>query len=211
MKLIISQFRCRIPRWASLAISAVLVWALLGVGFGQGGASASGLILAQANPNPTATCPEKADNAFTMYRLLIPSIPPQTIISPYDIIGYACGGPGEQCDSENRPYYRPSTTSPASRWPSLWTMAAATSPTIGTSLVISTTAAVAVRAQTQSDGAALRGECLHSGVECYSVEGVAPSGDYAGHFSGRGGTSLEAKTGRPSRPHTGHRRKFLWR
>ena len=125
------------------------------------------------------------------------------------VTGYPCGGTGEPCDSDHRPYYRPTnnvTRGQMSKFvdngrknisdaiglslnlsnalnvtgDSIITGAV----TIGRSLYISTTAGYAVDAETRSGGEAVIGECLQPSNSCYGVMGLAPSGDIGGYFQG---------------------------
>ena len=64
--------------------------------------------------------------------------------------------------------------------------------TIAKSLYISTTAGIAVDAETKSGGEAVYAECLQSGNNCYALEGYAPTGDYAGYMYGGKGVYAES-------------------
>jgi hypothetical protein len=64
--------------------------------------------------------------------------------------------------------------------------------TIDRSLYISTTAGIAMDAETKSGGEAIYAECLQSGNNCYAIEGYAPTGDYAGYMYGGKGVYVES-------------------
>ena len=63
---------------------------------------------------------------------------------------------------------------------------------VGHSLYISTTAGIAVDAETRSGGEAVFGQCLQAGNNCYALEGYAPAGDYAGYMYGGKGVYVES-------------------
>ncbi|HET9495564.1 MAG TPA: S-layer homology domain-containing protein, partial [Chloroflexia bacterium] len=93
---------------AGAAVLTVLVATSLALG-SLGGRSAAGADArdAAAGEDPQATCPA-GGQCFA-------DVPPGNTFYEFanrlyqqDIIsGYPCGGPGEPCDDQNRPYYRP--------------------------------------------------------------------------------------------------------
>jgi hypothetical protein len=96
-----SKIQGRASRAGWLALAAALCGALALIG-GSGGVAQAG----SAQRTPNVTCP--AGQCFT-------DVPPANPFFTYVnnlyldsiISGYACGGPGELCDPDNRPYYRP--------------------------------------------------------------------------------------------------------
>lgn len=109
--------------------------------------------------------------------------------------GYACGGTNpttgtaEPCvGPENLPYYRPSsnvTRQQMAKFADLGRRNIADA--IGNSLYISTTAAIALDAETRSGGEGVYAACMQANNNCYALQGVAPAGDYAGYiYGGRG-------------------------
>jgi hypothetical protein len=193
MKDIVSKTRRVMPRWVSLVIAAVMVWTLIGVGFGAQGKSVASLAASgspsSGGPAPAVACP--GGQCFTdvpathPFFAFINSLYMDNIIS-----GYPCGGTGEPCDPQNRPYYRPSNNVTRGQMAKFVDNGRRNiADAVGSSLYISTSAAVAVHAQTGSvSGEALLGECqgMHNG--CTAVAGQSLSGGYGGYFEGgRGG------------------------
>ena len=182
--------RFSMPQVVLLAIVGVSVWALLGTGFGSAGAASP-----QGNSNqPTVTCPVgqcfqdvTASNTFFTYinNLFMDGI----------IGGYACvNGTSEPCVAPyNRPYYRPGNNVNRSQMTKFIDLGRRNiADAVGHSLYISTTAGIAVDAETRSGGEAVYAECLQSGNNCYALEGYAPTGDYAGYMYGGKGVYAES-------------------
>lgn len=90
-------------RWIIVVVSAVIVAAIMSSGWGTNS------VLADSPPpeSPEATCPA-GGQCFTDVTSGNVFYPFVNRIYQQDLVtGYACGGPGEQCDPESRPYYRP--------------------------------------------------------------------------------------------------------
>jgi hypothetical protein len=94
-----------LPRWTSFALALVMALGIFGASSGSNSASASGSGATQ----PTAvTCPGTPAQCFA-------DVPPgnsffdnaNRIYMQGIVGGYPCGGAGEPCDADNRPYYRP--------------------------------------------------------------------------------------------------------
>ena len=92
------------PRWKGLAIASIAVVCIVS----SAGLSGHKALAASPDPGqPEATCPAggqcfadvPSGNSFYEF---VNRLYQQDIIT-----GYACGGLGEPCDAENRPYYRP--------------------------------------------------------------------------------------------------------
>ena len=110
--------------------------------------------------SPNVTCP--AGQCFT-------DVPPgngffaniNALYIDSIIGGYPCGGAGEPCDADNRPYYRPAnlvSRQQMSKFVDLGRRNIADA--IGHSLYISTTAGIAGDFETRSGGEAVYAECL---------------------------------------------------
>src|SRR6476620_7824019 len=178
--------------WFGLAM--VLCAVLIFIG-GTGNSAQAGAATPKAAASvlsPNVTCP--AGQCFT-------DVPPgngfyANINARYMdgiIGGYTCGGTGEPCDADNRPYYRPAnlvSRQQMSKFVDLGRRNIADA--IGTSLYISTTAGIAGDFETRSGGEAVYAACLQSGNNCYALEGYAPTGDYAGYMYGGKGVYAES-------------------
>jgi len=120
MKRVSGQFRLSLPGLASLLIAALAIWMLVGIGPDGGRANASGTgsgsgsdrnagtgtTMGEDIASPSVTCPggqcfTDVTSSNTFYTF-INSLYLDNIIG-----GYPCGGTGEPCDSQHRPYYRP--------------------------------------------------------------------------------------------------------
>jgi hypothetical protein len=60
------------------------------------------------------------------------------------------------------------------------------------SILVDTTAGIAVDAETSSGGEGVYAECKQTGNNCYALEGYAPTGDYAGYMYGGKGVYAES-------------------
>ncbi len=127
------------------------------------------------------------------------------------VAGYSCGAnPSEPCVApDNLPYYRPANSVRRDELSKFIDNGRRNiADAIGASLVISSTAYDTLIARTNSNGEAIRGECLAvnscygvygsvvgggeaiygscltAGNNCFAVYGSALAGDYAGYFSG---------------------------
>jgi hypothetical protein len=189
MKDLINRSRRAMPRWASIAISAVLVWALIGAGFGSPGAVASGSPGSSGSNRaaPDVVCPSgqcftdvPASNPFYGF---INALYTDNIIS-----GYPCGGTGEPCDTQHRPYFRPGNNVTRGQMAKFVDNGRRNiADAVGTSLVISGTVYNTLSVTTNSGGSAIVGQCLTPSNACYAVAGGAPTGDFAGYFAGGSG------------------------
>lgn len=121
------------------------------------------------------------------------------------ISGYACGGPGEPCDADNRPYYRPGNNVSRQQMTKFvdlgrrniadavgsslllgGPLTVVGSTTITGATVMSSTEINTLVASTSSGGEAISGFCTSSGP-CYGIEGNATEdGNWGGVF-GSGG------------------------
>jgi len=95
-------------RWISPALAVMMIWGLIGAA----GASASGQgASGSKEAGPSATCPGTPAQCFTD---VLPSNPFYAFINSIyqqDLVtGYPCGGLGEPCDPDHRPYYRPANS-----------------------------------------------------------------------------------------------------
>ena len=95
-------------RWISPALAVMMVWGLTGAA----GARASGQGASESKEaGPAATCPGTPAQCFAD---VLPSNPFYAFINriyEQDLVtGYPCGGTGEPCDADNRPYYRPANS-----------------------------------------------------------------------------------------------------
>lgn len=185
-----SSAKSLMPRWALLAIAGVFAWALVAVGLGSAGASTPG----QEGNHPTVTCPlgqcfEDVLPANTFYTYI------NNLYMDGVIGGYTCvNGTSEPCvPPYNRPYYRPGNNVNRSQMSKFIDLGRRNiADAVGHSLYISTTAGIAVDAETRSGGEAVYAECLQSGNNCYALEGYAPTGDFAGYLYGGRGVYAES-------------------
>jgi hypothetical protein len=175
--------------WLGLALALCAVLLFVG-GSGNSGAATPKALASVLLPN--VTCP--AGQCFT-------DVPPgngffdniNALYMDGIIGGYPCGGSGEPCDADNRPYYRPAnlvSRQQMSKFVDLGRRNIADA--IGHSLYISTTAGIAGDFETRSGGEAVYAECLQAGNNCYALEGYAPTGDYAGYMYGGKGVYAES-------------------
>ena len=103
MKIVFARYGSSKSRWLSAAATVVIVLCIIGSGWEGSGARAQSATPAQ----PSATCPAGGQcfadvppgNPFYAF---VNRIYQQDLVT-----GYACGGTGEPCDPDNRPYYRP--------------------------------------------------------------------------------------------------------
>ncbi len=178
--------------WFGLALALCAVLLFIG---GTGTPVQAGTATPKASASvllPNVTCP--AGQCFT-------DVPPgngfyaniNALYMDGIIGGYPCGGTGEPCDADNRPYYRPAnlvSRQQMSKFVDLGRRNIADA--IGNSLYISTTAGIAGDFETRSGGEAVYAECLQAGNNCYALEGYAPTGDYAGYMYGGKGVYAES-------------------
>jgi hypothetical protein len=190
----------RLVRWLGPALG--LVFALALFGGAVWGATPTSSTSASSAASHLPTAPQAApqatpgqdfqdvtpDNPFYVFlhNLALASI----------VSGYTCGGtnPPEPCITpDNLPYYRPGSAVTRLQMTKFIDNGRRNiADAIGHSLYISTTAGIAVDAETRSSGEALYAECLQSGNNCYAVEGYAPAGDYAGYMYGGKGVYAES-------------------
>ncbi|HEY0072136.1 MAG TPA: S-layer homology domain-containing protein [Chloroflexia bacterium] len=174
-------------------LASILTLALVGFS----GPAAAGPTGPQA---PQATCPGgqcfEDVPATSLFYAYVNNLYQDGIIS-----GYTCGTtPSEPCVApDNRPYYRPTATVTRAQMSKFVDLGRRNiADAIGHSLYISTTAGIAVDAETRSGGEAVYAECLQAGNNCYALEGYAPNGDYAGYMYGGKGVYVESDdAGRP--------------
>lgn len=184
-----------IPRWLTLALAAVMVWALVGSGAGKAGASAPDKPAVPALACPGGQCFEDVPGTDP-FSAFINHLGMDNII-----VGYPCGSPpaGPCVAPNNRPYYLTGanvTRGQMSKFVDLGRRNIADA--VGLSLVINGTAYTTLQAKTTSGGYAIRGDCLTPGNNCYAVAGFAPAGDYAAVFGGgRGVFASSSDNGYP--------------
>lgn len=185
-----------------LALVAVVCLAAALLGGGKSAQAASGTYQF-ASESPNATCPA-GGQCFA-------DVPSSSGFYDYvnnlymdDIVGgYACGGTGEPCDSENRPYYRPGnnvTRQQMAKFADLGRRNIATAigirltmtNTTGPSLVVSNTTTDSIDASNASGAEAIQSICTRAGQNCWALYSSAATGDYAGVFSGGRGVSVSS-------------------
>jgi S-layer homology domain len=178
--------------WLGLALALCAILLFIGGSSNSAQAGSPTPKTSVSAASPDVTCP--AGQCFT-------DVPPANGFYTYVnnlymdgiIGGYACGGTGEPCDADSRPYYRPAnlvSRQQMSKFVDLGRRNIADA--IGNSLYISTTAGIAGDFETRSGGEAVYAECLQSGNNCYALEGYAPTGDYAGYMYGGKGVYAES-------------------
>ena len=181
----------------ALALSAVLLFIGGSSTQAQAGATTPKTSVSALSPN-AITCP--AGQCFT-------DVPPangfytnvNNLYMDGIIGGYACGGTGEPCDADNRPYYRPGNNVSRQQMSKFVDNGRRNiADAVGNTLYISTTAYIAVDAETNSGGYGVYTRCWTPGSNCYAVYGGAVAGTYAGVFSG--GTGLFAAGGDDNYP-----------
>jgi hypothetical protein len=185
-----------------LALVTAACLAIVLVGGGSTSARAASGTYQYASSSPDATCPAggqcfadvESSNGFyaNINNLYMDDI----------IGGYACGGPGEPCDSENRPYYRPGnnvTRQQMAKFADLSRRNIATATgislnltgnTLGVALVVSNTVDDAIDGRTSSNQEAIQGSCTRAGVPCYALYGSAQTDNYSGYFLGGKGLRI---------------------
>jgi hypothetical protein len=188
-----TAFSARKAGWLGLALAICAVLLFIG---GTGNSAQAGATTPKASASvlsPDVTCP--AGQCFT-------DVPPgngfytnvNNLYMDNIIGGYPCGGPGEPCDPDNRPYYRPAnlvSRQQMSKFVDLGRRNIADA--IGTSLNISSTAGQALRASTTSGGEAISGYCLTPGNDCWALYGNAAAGTYAAVLAGGRGVYNNAQ------------------
>ena len=178
----------------ALALCAVLLF------IGGTGTSAQADAAKVASPN--VTCP--GGQCFT-------DVPPGSGFFDYVnnlymdgiIGGYPCGGSGEPCDPDNRPYYRPAnlvSRQQMSKFVDLGRRNIADA--IGLSLhmtnstsiplVISTTTTDALDASSSSGAETIQALCTRAGQNCWAFYSSAVTGDYAAVLSGGRGVAVSS-------------------
>jgi hypothetical protein len=191
-RIFVSGKQSTIARWAALAVLiAALVWVVAGNGGGTGHAQTSGKSSVQVIPQATPGQDFEDVVPSSGFYSYIHNIYLAGVAS-----GYACvpGGSTDPCvPPSNLPYYHPSANVTRSQMAKFIDLGRRNiADAIGHSLYISTTAGIAVDAETRSGGEAVYAECLQSGNNCYAVEGYAPTGDYAAYFYGGKGVYAES-------------------
>src|SRR5262245_19071460 len=149
-----------------VVMSLAMVWTLVSSGPGSREQSASASVSGKSSPE--VVCP--GGQCFTD----VPSTNPfygftNALYLDSIISGYPCGGPGEPCDPESRPYYRPGNNVTRAQMSKFVdngrrNIADAT----GTSLVISGTAYNTLDVKTNSAGSAIVGTCMTPSTACYA-------------------------------------------
>ena len=97
---IISESRFQVLRWGVLGLVALLALAILGAGStGSAGAAPP----APGADQPTAPLVQQFEDVpdSNPFAAFVNNLYIDNVIS-----GYGCGGPGEPCDPQNRPYFR---------------------------------------------------------------------------------------------------------
>ena len=186
--------------WLTLALAFCAV--LLFVG-GTGASVQAGGATPKASASvlsPNVTCP--AGQCFT-------DVPPangfytnvNNLYMDGIIGGYPCGGTGEPCDADNRPYYRPAnlvSRQQMSKFVDLGrrniadAISLSLHMTNSTSipLVISTTTTDAIDASSSSGAETVQSLCTRAGQNCWAFYSSAASGDYAAVLNGGRGVSI---------------------
>lgn len=117
--------------------------------------------------------------------------------------GYACGGAGEPCDAQNRPYYRPTadvTRQQMAKFADLGRrniadavgLRLSLANTSNIPLVISTTTTDALDAASSSGAEAVQSLCTRASQNCWAFYSSAVTGDYASVMGGGRGNSFTA-------------------
>ncbi|MEP6775671.1 MAG: S-layer homology domain-containing protein [Chloroflexota bacterium] len=178
----------------ALALCAVLLFI--------GGTGTSAQAGAAKAASPSVTCP--AGQCFT-------DVPPgngffaniNALYMDGIIGGYPCGGAGEPCDADNRPYYRPANLVSRQQMSKFVDLGrrniadaiglslALTNPTT-IPLVISTTTTDALDASSSSGAETIQALCTRAGQNCWAFYGNAAAGDYAAVLSGGRGVSVSS-------------------
>ena len=163
----------------SIAILLAGMMAIALVGF-----SGPAMAKQSAQPSGGVTCP--AGQCFTD----VPASNPfftfiNNLYIDGVIGGYACGGVGEPCDSENRPYYRPNADVTRSQMAKFVDNGRRNiDVAVGEQLVLNTGLGNAIDATTtNASGEAVEGNCTSTGA-CWGVEGNSGSGGTGGDFNG---------------------------
>jgi hypothetical protein len=189
--------------WLGLALALCAVLLVVGSGnSAQAGAAPKAVAPAASSPE-AITCP--AGQCFA--DVLPDSGFYDNINSLYMdgvISGYQCGGAGEPCDGDNRPYYRPGnnvTRQQMSKFVDLGRRNIAdaigsrlelTNPT-DVALVISSTTTNSLDIHNASSEQAVKADCLTPDSNCWAYFSNVPTGDYAGVFiGGRGINAFSA-------------------
>ncbi len=180
--------------WFGVALALCAVLLFIG---GTGTSAQAGAAKAES---PNVTCP--AGQCFT-------DVPSGSGFFDYVnnlymdgiIGGYPCGGTGEPCDADNRPYYRPAnlvSRQQMSKFVDLGRRNIAdaiglrlvlTNPTT-IPLVISTTTTDALDASSSSGAETIQALCTRAGQNCWAFYSSAAAGDYAAVLSGGRGVSV---------------------
>jgi hypothetical protein len=175
--------------------------------YGAGGAILALLIVALGGPGVSGAAPARPARAIQPAAVPIatqdfqdvPSSSPffsylHNLAVAQVVGGYTCGGVGEPCVApDNLPYYRPAAAVTRLQMTKFIDQGRRNiADAVGHSLYISTTAGIAVDAETRSGGEAVYAECLQSGNNCYALESYAPTGDYAGYMYGGKGVYAES-------------------
>ncbi len=178
----------------ALALCAVLLF------IGGTGTSAQAGATKAASPN--VTCP--AGQCFTdvpsgnSFYANVNALYMDGIIG-----GYPCGGAGEPCDADNRPYYRPAnlvSRQQMSKFVDLGRRNIADAigislhltDTTGISIVLSNTTTDSIDAYNSSGAEAIQSICTRANQNCWAFYGSASTGDYAAVLSGGRGVSVSS-------------------
>jgi hypothetical protein len=178
----------------ALALCAVLLF------IGGTGTSAQAGAAKVASPN--VTCP--AGQCFT-------DVPPGNGFFDYVnnlymdgiIGGYPCGGTGEPCDADNRPYYRPANLVSRQQMTKFVDLGRRNiadaigislhlTDTTGISLVLSNTTTDSIDAYNSSGAEAIQSICTQANQNCWAFYSSAATGDYAAVLSGGRGVSTSS-------------------
>ncbi|HST03155.1 MAG TPA: S-layer homology domain-containing protein [Chloroflexia bacterium] len=186
--------------WLGLALALCAVLLFIGGSANSAQAAAAPRTVASVASSPDVTCP--AGQCFT-------DVPPangfytnvNNLYMDGIIGGYPCGGAGEPCDPDNRPYYRPGNTVTRQQMSkfvdlgrrniadAIGTRLRMTNPT-QIALVISSTTTDSIDASNASGAEAIQALCTRAGQNCWAMYSSAVTGDYAAVLSGGRGVSV---------------------
>ena len=182
--------------WFGLALALCAVLLFIG-GTGtsaQAGAAKAALQLLHVRPGSASrTYLPATASSTTLNALYMDGI----------IGGYPCGGAGEPCDADNRPYYRPAnlvSRQQMSKFVDLGRRniadaigsACAHQPHKALAWYISTTTTDALDASSSSGAETIQSLCTRAGQNCWAFYSSAAPGDYAAVLSGGRGVSVSS-------------------
>ncbi len=196
MKNLFSKTNPLVRRWSAIAMSAAIVWVVLGLGATSAEAQKPVQVASVPQAAPAANCFDS--QCFTD----VPSSNPffsfiNSLFIDNIVSGHPCGGTGQPCDPLNRPYYLPGENVNRAEMAkfvdngrknistAVGVSLSLTNTNSTGALVISSTNGDAVQVYTEGNfHNGIYVQCQRPSSNCAAFYSQVPAGDTAGEFTG---------------------------